>query len=81
MSLLVFLLVGAIAGWLAGLIVRGFGFGLIGNIVVGIIGALVAGYLFPRLGVGLPAGLIGEILSAVVGAVIVLVIIGLIRRA
>jgi uncharacterized membrane protein YeaQ/YmgE (transglycosylase-associated protein family) len=80
MSLLVFLLVGAIAGWLAGLIVRGFGFGLIGNIVVGIIGALVAGYLFPRLGVGLPAGIIGEILSAAVGAVIVLVIIGLIRR-
>jgi uncharacterized membrane protein YeaQ/YmgE (transglycosylase-associated protein family) len=80
MSLLVFLLVGAIAGWLAGLIVRGFGFGLIGNIVVGIIGALVAGYLFPRLGIGLPGGMIGEILSAVVGAVIVLVIIGLIRR-
>ncbi len=80
MSLLVFLLVGAIAGWLAGLIVRGFGFGLIGNIVVGIIGALVAGYLFPKLGVGIPAGMIGEILSAAVGAVIVLVIIGLIRR-
>jgi uncharacterized membrane protein YeaQ/YmgE (transglycosylase-associated protein family) len=80
MSLLVFLLVGAIAGWLAGLIVRGFGFGLIGNIVVGIIGALVAGYLFPRLGIGLPGGMIGEILSAVVGAVIVLVIVGLIRR-
>jgi uncharacterized membrane protein YeaQ/YmgE (transglycosylase-associated protein family) len=81
MSLLIFLLVGAIAGWLAGLIVRGFGFGLIGNIVVGIIGALVAGYLFPRLGIGLPAGMIREILSAVVGAVIVLVIIGFIRRA
>jgi uncharacterized membrane protein YeaQ/YmgE (transglycosylase-associated protein family) len=79
-DLLVFLLVGAIAGWLAGLIVRGFGFGLIGNIVVGIIGALVAGYVFPRLGIGLPAGMIGEILSAAVGAVIVLVIIGLIRR-
>jgi uncharacterized membrane protein YeaQ/YmgE (transglycosylase-associated protein family) len=81
MDLLVFLLVGAVAGWLAGLIVRGFGFGLIGNIVVGIIGALVAGYLFPRLGIGLPAGMIGEILSAAVGAVIVLVIIGFIRRA
>jgi uncharacterized membrane protein YeaQ/YmgE (transglycosylase-associated protein family) len=81
MSLLVFLLVGAIAGWLAGLIVRGFGFGLIGNIVVGIIGALVAGYLLPKLGVGVPAGMIGDILSAVVGAVIVLVIVGLIRRA
>jgi uncharacterized membrane protein YeaQ/YmgE (transglycosylase-associated protein family) len=81
MDLLIFLLVGAVAGWLAGLIVRGFGFGLIGNIVVGIIGALVAGYLFPRLGIGLPAGMIREILSAVVGAVIVLVIIGFIRRA
>jgi uncharacterized membrane protein YeaQ/YmgE (transglycosylase-associated protein family) len=80
MSLLVFLLVGAIAGWLAGLIVRGFGFGLIGNIVVGIIGALVAGYLFPRLGIGIPGGIIGEIISAAVGAVIVLVIIGFIRR-
>jgi uncharacterized membrane protein YeaQ/YmgE (transglycosylase-associated protein family) len=80
MELLVFLLVGAIAGWLAGLIVRGFGFGLIGNIVVGIVGALVAGYLFPRLGIGLPAGLIGEIFSAAIGAVIILVIIGLIRR-
>jgi uncharacterized membrane protein YeaQ/YmgE (transglycosylase-associated protein family) len=80
MSLLVFLLVGAIAGWLAGLIVRGFGYGLIGNIVIGIIGALVAGYLFPRLGVGIPGGIIGEILSAAVGAVIVLVIIGFIKR-
>jgi uncharacterized membrane protein YeaQ/YmgE (transglycosylase-associated protein family) len=80
MELLIFLLVGAIAGWLAGLIVRGFGFGLIGNIVVGIIGALVAGYLFPRLGIGLPAGMVGQILSAAIGAVIVLVIIGFIRR-
>ena len=80
MSLLVFLLVGAIAGWLAGLIVLGFGYGLIGNIVIGIIGALVAGYLFPRLGVGIPGGIIGEILSAAVGAVIVLVIIGFIKR-
>src|SRR5271167_677522 len=80
MELLVFLLVGAIAGWLAGLIVRGFGFGLIGNIVVGIIGALVAGYLFPRLGIGLPAGMVGQILSAAIGAVIVLVVIGFIRR-
>ena len=80
MGIIAALIIGAVAGWLAGLIVRGAGFGLIGNIVVGIIGALVAGYLFPRLGIGLPAGLIGEILSAVVGAVIVLVIIGLIRR-
>lgn len=46
-SILVFLIVGAIAGWLAGLIVKGFGFGLIGNMVVGIIGAFIAGFLFP----------------------------------
>jgi uncharacterized membrane protein YeaQ/YmgE (transglycosylase-associated protein family) len=81
MEIIVFLLVGAIAGWLAGLIVRGFGFGLIGNIVVGIVGAVIAGWLFPRLGIGLPAGLIGQILSAAIGAVILLVIIGLVRRA
>ena len=74
MEILIFLLVGAIAGWLAGQIVRGFGFGLIGNIVVGIVGAVIAGWLFPRLGIGLPAG-------AAIGAVILLVIIGLIRRA
>jgi uncharacterized membrane protein YeaQ/YmgE (transglycosylase-associated protein family) len=80
MGLIVFLLVGAIAGWLAGQVVRGYGFGLIGNIVVGIVGALIAGFLFPRLGIGLPLGLIGEILSAAIGAVILLVIIGLIRR-
>jgi uncharacterized membrane protein YeaQ/YmgE (transglycosylase-associated protein family) len=64
MSLIIFLLVGAIAGWLAGQIVRGYGFGLIGNIVVGIVGAFIAGWLFPRLGVALPFGTIGEILSA-----------------
>ena len=81
MEIIIFLLVGAIAGWLAGQIVRGFGFGLIGNIVVGIVGAVIAGWLFPRLGIGLPAGLIGQILSAAIGAVILLVIIGLVRRA
>ena len=81
MEIIIFLLIGAVAGWLAGLVVRGYGFGLIGNIVVGIIGALIAGFLFPRLGIGLPLGLIGEILSAAIGAVILLVIIGLVRRA
>ena len=73
-------LLNSVLGWLAGLVVRGYGFGLIGNIVVGIIGALIAGFLFPRLGIGLPLGMIGEILSAAIGAVILLVIIGLIRR-
>jgi uncharacterized membrane protein YeaQ/YmgE (transglycosylase-associated protein family) len=80
MSILAALLIGAIAGWLAGLIVRGAGFGLLGNIVIGIIGALVAGWLLPKLNVTLASGTLGSILDATVGAVIVLVILSLIRR-
>ena len=49
-ALLVIIIIGAIAGWLAGLIVKGYGFGILGNIVVGIVGALIAGLLFPRIG-------------------------------
>jgi uncharacterized membrane protein YeaQ/YmgE (transglycosylase-associated protein family) len=80
-ALLIILIVGAVAGWLAGLIVRGFGFGLLGNIVVGIVGALIAGWLFPRLGIAIGGGMIASIINATLGAVILLVIIGLIRRA
>ncbi len=79
-SLLVWLIVGAIAGWLAGIIVSGYGFGLIGNIVVGIVGAFIAGLLLPQLGIGLPAGFLGAIIYSAIGAIILLVIIGLIRR-
>src|SRR5690348_10997921 len=79
-SLLVFLIVGAIAGWLAGVIVKGHGFGLVGNIVVGIIGAFIAGWLLPGLGLGL-TGIVGSIVYALIGAVILLVIIGFIKRA
>ncbi len=81
MSILAALLIGAIAGWLAGLIVRGAGFGLLGNIVIGMIGALVAGWLLPKLGVMLASGTLGSILDATIGAVIVLVVLSLIRRA
>ncbi|MBL8586556.1 MAG: GlsB/YeaQ/YmgE family stress response membrane protein [Xanthobacteraceae bacterium] len=80
MGLIVWLIVGAVAGWLAGLIVRGYGFGILGNIVVGIVGALIAGWLLPRLGIVVGGGTIGEIINAVIGAVILLLIIGLIRR-
>jgi uncharacterized membrane protein YeaQ/YmgE (transglycosylase-associated protein family) len=80
-SIIVWLIVGAIAGWLAGIIVTGYGFGLIGNIVVGIVGAVIAGWLLPRLGLGLPAGIVGSIIYAAIGAIILLVIIGLVRRA
>lgn len=79
-SLIILLIVGAIAGWLAGQIVRGFGFGLVGNIVVGIVGAVIAGWLFPRLGISLGGGWIGSIIAAAIGAVILLFVIGLIRR-
>jgi len=80
MGILAALLIGAIAGWLAGLIVRGAGFGLIGNIVIGMIGALVASWLFPRLGINLGSSGIRDIVNATIGAVIVLVVLSLIRR-
>jgi uncharacterized membrane protein YeaQ/YmgE (transglycosylase-associated protein family) len=81
MGIIAWIIVGAIAGWLAGLIVKGAGFGLLGNIVVGIVGAVVAGWLLPQLGIRLGAGMIGEIINAAIGGIIVLVILSLIRRA
>ncbi|MEO7071898.1 MAG: GlsB/YeaQ/YmgE family stress response membrane protein [Rhodanobacter sp.] len=82
-SLLILLLIGAIAGWLAGVLVRGFGFGLIGNIVVGIVGALLAGWLLPMLGLGFSTGspIVTSIIYALIGAIVLLVIIGLFRRS
>ena len=80
-SILVFLIVGAIAGWLAGLIVSGFGFGLGGNIVVGIVGAFIAGYLCPALGISLGSGIVAAIIHSTIGAVILLVLIKVIKRA
>ena len=79
-SLLVFIIIGAIAGWLAGLIVKGFGLGLIGNIVVGIVGALIAGWLFPRLGFAIGGGIFASIIHATIGAVILLVLIKLVKQ-
>ncbi|PWV98915.1 putative membrane protein YeaQ/YmgE (transglycosylase-associated protein family) [Hoeflea marina] len=79
-SLIVFLLIGAIAGWLAGLIVKGFGFGLLGNIVVGIVGALIAGFLFPRFGFAIGGGILASIINATIGAVILLLLVKVLRR-
>lgn len=79
-SLITLLLVGAIAGWLAGQIVRGYGFGLIGNIVVGIIGAVIGAWLLPKVGLVIGGGLIAWIINATLGAVILLFVIGLIKR-
>jgi uncharacterized membrane protein YeaQ/YmgE (transglycosylase-associated protein family) len=80
-DIIVWLIIGGVAGWLAGLIVEGFGFGLIGNIVVGIVGAIIAGWLLPRLGIVIGGGIVAAIVNAVIGAVILLLIIGLVRRA
>jgi len=75
------LAVGALAGWPAGLVVRGMGFGLLGNIVVGIIGAIIAAFLFPWLGFSLGGGFVGAIVEPMLGAIIFLVILGIFRRA
>ena len=80
-GLIIWLVIGAIAGWLAGLIMKGYGFGLIGNIVVGIVGAFIAGWLLPRIGFVLIGGIGAEIINAVIGAVILLAVIGLFKRA
>jgi uncharacterized membrane protein YeaQ/YmgE (transglycosylase-associated protein family) len=82
-SIIIWLIVGGIAGFLAGLIVKGYGFGVIGNIVVGIIGAFLAGWLLPQLGLSFSVGnaLITSICYATIGAVVLLLIVGLFRRA
>jgi uncharacterized membrane protein YeaQ/YmgE (transglycosylase-associated protein family) len=78
-GILVILFVGLIAGWLAGKVVRGTGFGLIGDLIVGIAGALVASLLFPRLGIHLGTGLVSEIIYSAIGAVVLLLIVRLLR--
>ncbi len=80
-ALLIFLLIGAAAGWLAGVILKGGGFGLIGNIIAGVVGSFVGGWLFKQLGISLGAGLINTILTAAIGAIVVLLVVGLIKRA
>lgn len=79
-GLIIFLAIGAIAGWLAGTIMKGGGFGLIGNIVVGIVGAVVGGFVFGFLGIS-TGGLIGSIITATVGAVVLLAVVRVIKKA
>jgi uncharacterized membrane protein YeaQ/YmgE (transglycosylase-associated protein family) len=81
MGVIVWLIVGAIAGWLAGVIVKGGGFGLIGNIVVGIIGAIVAGWILPLFGVLIGGGFFAQVINAAIGAIIVLLVVSFIKRA
>jgi uncharacterized membrane protein YeaQ/YmgE (transglycosylase-associated protein family) len=80
-AFLVWILVGAIAGWLAGLLVRGFGFGLFGNIVIGILGAVLGGWLLGMVGLGFGGGIFGSILTAFIGAVVLLLIVRVLKRA
>jgi uncharacterized membrane protein YeaQ/YmgE (transglycosylase-associated protein family) len=80
-GIIVWLIIGAIAGWIAGALVRGGGFGLIGDIVIGNIGALIGGWLAGALGITIGSGFIASIVTAVIGAVILLVIVRAIRRA
>lgn len=80
-TLIIWLIVGAVAGWLAGLVVRGGGFGLVGNIIVGIIGAFLGGWLFGVGGIAIGAGIVNTIFTAFIGAVVLLLLVRLIKRA
>jgi uncharacterized membrane protein YeaQ/YmgE (transglycosylase-associated protein family) len=79
-GLIVFLLIGAVAGWLVGPLMKGGGFGLVGDIVVGVIGSLIGGWLFSPLGIA-AVGLLGSIIAAVVGAIVLIAILRAIKRA
>ncbi|MBK7037080.1 MAG: GlsB/YeaQ/YmgE family stress response membrane protein [Chitinophagales bacterium] len=78
-SFVYFILIGALAGWVGGKLVKGEGFGIIGNIIVGIVGAVLGGWIFEKLGIA-ETNLLYSIAAAVVGSVVFLLIIGLIKR-
>jgi uncharacterized membrane protein YeaQ/YmgE (transglycosylase-associated protein family) len=78
-SLIVILLVGVIAGWLAGQIVRGTGFRIVGDLIVGIVGAFIGDWLLPRLGIQLGVGMAAAIINATVGAIVLLLVVRLVR--
>jgi len=78
--IILFLLIGMAAGWLAGRLVKGRGFGLVENLIIGVIGALIGGFVFGALNVNL-GGLLGQLIAATVGAIILLYLLKLIRRA
>ena len=78
-SLLIILLVGLVAGWLAGQIVQGTGFGLINDLIIGIIGAFIGGWLLPQLGLHLGTGMLAAIINATIGALTLLLVLRLVR--
>jgi len=80
MTLLWFCLIGIVAGWLAGQLMKGGGFGIVGDLVVGVLGALLGGYLFGLMGVG-SSGLVGQLVVATIGAIVLLMVIRVVKRA
>lgn len=80
MNWLYFLIIGAISGWLAGQLMKGSGFGLIGNIILGVIGAVVGGWLFSVLGIKMDNDTLGSIITSVAGAAVVLFVAGLFKK-
>ena len=79
-TLVVWLAIGAIAGWLAGQIMKGRSFGLVGDIIVGIVGAVVAGFVLPMLGIQIGGGMLAAIINAVIGACLLLFVIGVMKK-
>jgi uncharacterized membrane protein YeaQ/YmgE (transglycosylase-associated protein family) len=80
-SLVIWLFIGGIAGWLAGEIWKGSGFGLVGNILVGIVGSAIASFLLNNVGFSIASGIPGAIINAVIGAVLAMFAISLVKRA
>jgi uncharacterized membrane protein YeaQ/YmgE (transglycosylase-associated protein family) len=81
MQLLWFLLIGLVAGWLAGQLMKGGGYGLIGDLVIGVVGAVLGGWLFGVLGISAGGSIIGNLVTAVIGAVVLLFLVRLIKKA
>ncbi len=79
-SIIIFLAIGAVAGWLAGMLMKGGGFGIIADIIIGIIGAVIGGFVFGLLGIS-ASGLIGSIVTATIGAILLLFIVRIIKKA
>ena len=80
MNILIMLAIGAVAGWLAGVILKGGGYGLIGDIVVGIIGAFVGGYVFGKLNISIGSGIVNDIITSTVGAILLILVIRLVKK-
>jgi len=80
-AVIIWLVIGAVAGWLAGVIMKGGGFGLVGDIIVGLVGSIIGGWVFGALNISPGGGMVGSIIGALVGAIILLAIVKLVRRA